>query len=134
MFESISPQKILFEKVTNVATSKEKPHELKSNIFVNASIVWIPKENVWSWPPPPKKNCCSYSLDFHMKQFTCIANQQKHLFHGAHTKDVIWGNSEVCTNSEYTWIVQPIVWTLNPYEWKPRAQPLSLECVFVCKL
>lgn len=58
----------------------------------------------------------------------------KALFHGAHTKDVIWRNSEVCTNSEYTWIVQPIVWTLNPYEWKPRAQPLSLECVFVCKL
>lgn len=35
-----------------------------------------------------------------------------------------WRNSEVCTNSEYTWIVQPIVWTLNPYEWKPRAQTL----------
>jgi hypothetical protein len=35
----LSPQKILFEKVTNVAPSKEKPHELRSNIFVNASIV-----------------------------------------------------------------------------------------------
>jgi hypothetical protein len=37
--EVLSPQKILFEKVTNVATSKEKPHEFKSNIFVNTSIV-----------------------------------------------------------------------------------------------
>jgi hypothetical protein len=33
-----SPQKLL-EKVTNVATSREKPHEFKSNVFVNTSIV-----------------------------------------------------------------------------------------------
>lgn len=74
----LSSQKILFEKVTNVATRKEKPYEFESNIFVNTIIVWIPKENV-RYPP---KNCCSYSLDFHNEAVHLHCQPRKALFHG----------------------------------------------------
>jgi hypothetical protein len=96
LFESISPQKILFEKVTNVATSKEKPHELKSNILCES------QRKMCDPPPFPPKNLLLLLFGFSYEAVHLHCQQTKALFPWAHTKDVIWRNSEVCTNFKYT--------------------------------
>jgi hypothetical protein len=129
----LSPQRILFWKRDKCCYKQRKATWLRINYICEHKYCVNPKGKCAI--VPPLKNCCFNSLDFHMKQLTCIANQPKALFHGAHIlRTWVWRNSEVCTNSEYTWIVQPIVWTLNPYEWKPRAQQTPFTRVYVCEL
>jgi hypothetical protein len=133
LFKSIKSPKNPFWKFDKCCYKQRKAMWIRINYICEHKYCVNPKGKcVIVLPHPHHKCCCFLLFGFSYEAVHLHCQPTKALFHGGtHTKDMIWRNSEVCTNSEYTWIVQTIVWTLNPYEWKPRAQQLlSLECTF----
>lgn len=84
LFKSISPQKSFLKKWQMLLQAK-KSHMNSNQMYFWTRVLCKSQRKMcdpWSPPPPNRKNCCSYFLDFHTKELTCIANQQKHCFMG----------------------------------------------------